>query len=110
MAQFFEVDLPQSDGVSFSFTTNLDGSVFGFEFKFNARMSCWTINLLDSANEPIYCGIKGVADYDLLKHCSDSRRPAGKLYLVDTSGQKTDPGAFDIGKRVRLVYRSEESV
>lgn len=106
----FQIDLPPSDGVSFNFTTNLDGSVFGFEFKFNARLSYWTINLLDSANEPIYSGMRGVVDYNLLAHCSDPRKPEGKLYLIDTSGQGVDPGAFDIGTRVKLVYRSDETV
>lgn len=106
----FEISIPPSDGVSFTFTTNLDGSVFGFEFKFNARLSYWTINLYDSANEPIYMGMRAVVDYDLLKHCFDSRRPDGKLFLIDTSGQGSEPGAFDLGTRVRLVYRSEEVI
>lgn len=108
----FEIDIPISDGSDFEFYTNLDGVKFWFLFKSNVRMAggsvgCWTMDILDASKEPILQGIRCVVKYPLLVRGSDARLPVGQLYLIDMTDKDLDPGLYDLGDRVKLVYRQE---
>lgn len=102
-----EIALPQSGGQDFFVRPSLSGTEFVIEFIFNDRYSpdgAWTINVYDSARQPLFMGQNAVVDWSLLSRCSDPRKPAGRLYLVDITGRGNPPGRNDLGDRVRMVY------
>lgn len=103
---YTEILLPPSDGAPFTVSVVLDGIRYVLDFRYNVRAKYWTIDLMNGSREPIYTGIRGVADYDLLTHCPHPERPSGRLYLVDLTGRGIDPLDHELGERVRLVYVS----
>lgn len=88
--------------------TPLNGTTYTLEWLFNARAQTWTLHFRDANNDPILSGIAVRADYPLLVRTSDTRRPLGQLYVLDTSGQGQDPGPNDLGARHQLVYDDEQ--
>lgn len=99
---------PVSIGQPFWIDPTLTGVVFHIEFVWNTRGQYWTLHFSDAGRNPILQGVRGVVDYPLLIRSSDENRPIGQLYLVDTSQQGLDPGPYDLGDRVRLMYDDEQ--
>lgn len=82
----------------------LDGTTYTLEFRWNTRASAWFMNVLTEQADPVIAGIRIVVDMPLGIRSSDTRRPKGLLFAVDTSGQRRDPGIDDFGTRVFLLY------
>lgn len=103
-----QIKFPVSDGTDFTFSAPLDGVLYNFTFRRNVRLSSWFFSLSDSGGEPILSGARAVVDYDLLAHCGHEDQPVGQLILVDTASTHADPGPFDLGARVQMVFVTEE--
>lgn len=88
----------------------LDGRTFHLRGEWNQRASAWFLGLSDQDETVIFSPRKVVADFDLLRQCSDDRRPGGALMAVDTSGEGADPAFGDLGDRVQLVYVSADEL
>lgn len=88
----------------------LDGRTFYLRAEWNQREGHWYIGLSDQDEEIIFSPRKVVADFDLLRQCSDDRRPGGALLAVDTSGAGLDPAFADLGDRVLLTYVSADEL
>jgi hypothetical protein len=88
----------------FEVEAQLDGVLYAFEFRWNARVGQWFLNLADAVRDPIVSGVAVVVDWPLMRRSADPRMPPGALFAVDTTDTQTDPGLSDLGRRVMLVY------
>ena len=88
----------------------LDGREYLLRGEWNQRAGFWYLGVSDAEEDPIVAPRKAVADWDLLKGVTDSRRPPGALVCVDFSGAGADPGFRDFTGRVALVYFTEAEV
>lgn len=90
---------------SWSQRTALDGVDFTLSFRWSQRDGHWTLDLADAEGSPIRHGVALVPSVDLLRGVVDTRRPAGKLAILDTTGAlDVDPSFSDLGARFLLVY------
>ena len=93
-------DLP-----AYKYVTTLDGTSYQLDFTFNDRMSKWFLSISDSQGNVIVDPVPIVATWPLFDRFKDARLPPGTLFAFDSSGQNMDPGRFDLGDRVRLLYQ-----
>lgn len=85
--------------------TLLDGVPFVLHFDYNTADQCWYLSVRDSEDSPIEgCeSRKLAADYPVLPRVTDPNRPAGE-FLVLTKDGTGNPGLYDLGDNVLLVY------
>ena len=88
----------------YQFSIELEGVIFIFRMIYNTRDASWFFDLLDIDSEPISLGVKCVTNFPLLRLVVDARRPAGELYVVDTTGEDRRAGLEDLGDGLSLVY------
>ena len=90
----------------------LDGTLYQFTFRWNARNEQWTFDLADGAGDPVVSGIAVVVNFPLIYRPRPAGVPPGLLTAVDTSGRNVDPGLADLGpeRRVQLVYSTRSEV
>lgn len=94
---------------SFSYQVQLDGTIYTLRYTFNDRMGKWFLDLRTEIGDPIVEGIPIVSDWDLFGRFRDDRLPPGNLFAFDTSGLSVDPGRYDLGERVSMIYEEEET-
>jgi hypothetical protein len=99
------VDVPH-----YTFSTELDGVTFRFEFRWNDRASAWFMSLRDVNGNDLVVGRRVVVGFPLLTRFSDPRLPKGDLNAVDTTGTGTEPGINDLGGRVKLIYMTADEI
>lgn len=99
-----------SDEVLYQQITTLEGTDYLLTFALNLRDSYWYLDIADQDGVPIVSNIKIVVAWDLLKRCTDIRRPPGVLLAVDLTGSGLDPGPTDLGGRVELRYLTAAEV
>jgi hypothetical protein len=98
----------RTDGYpNFDLDQSLDGAVYLMTFRWNERESKWYMTLADDTGDPIFAGVKVVADRVISFRTADARMPPGDITTIDTSGAGLDPGLDDLGNRVKLVYIGE---
>lgn len=95
-----------SDTDHFSFTVELDGTTYGFEWLWSYRDSAWYFSIDDANGNRLLSHRKAVVSFPLLSRFQIAALPKGTLMLQDTSRQLADPGLTDLGNRVLLVYFS----
>lgn len=91
----------------YRFRSRLDGAYYGIRMLYNTRGRYWTISMSNSEGDQILDGIKLVEGQDLIAQFKDTRLPPGQLIVDDTAGLDLDPGRYDLGRRVRIVYVEE---
>lgn len=96
--------LERASQSAYRFRSRLDGTAYGFRLAWNTRAEHWTATIEDAGGEQLLAGKALRVGEDILEQHVDARLPPGTLVVVDTSGQGVDPGRFDMGARVRLVY------
>lgn len=94
------------DGAHFSFTCELDGVTYYFEFRWNDRDSSWFMTVGDGEGTTIVAGVKVVINMPLLNFFTDDQLPLGSLIATDTGGTDLDAGFGDLGRRVIVTYLS----
>jgi hypothetical protein len=88
----------------FTQRVDLDGTSYLLELQWIQREARWYFRLATEQDETIVGLRKLVVDWDLLRSCTDARRPPGKLFALDTSGTGTKAGFDDLGDRVLICY------
>ncbi len=101
--RIFEIQIDPADP-HFVQNTALDGTSFSLIFDWNAREGAWYLTLSDADGVVIAAGRKLVADWFPLRNVIDVRRPPGLLMVQDTTGAGRDPGRYELGSRVKLIY------
>lgn len=85
--------------------TALDGRDYLLTFDWSQREGHWRFTVADQDGVAIRSGLLLVAGLPLLLGTTDTRRPAGDVVCVDTTGASdVDPGFSDLGTRFALVY------
>lgn len=106
MAQFI-IPIAGSDA-HFDLDVELSGTVYTLQLLWNTRAGHWTLSILAYQGAPIVAGQVLRADWAPILRQLDTRLPAGRLLLVDTSDEGRDPTEDDLGVRVLLVYDDGE--
>ena len=91
----------------YSYTIDLDGTTYTLRYRYNSRMEKWFLDFRTETGESIVEGIPIVADWPIFDRFQDDRLPPGILFAFDTSGQAEDPGRYDLGNRVQMIYQEE---
>lgn len=101
----------KNDGTQrFSFSIPLNNVLFQFEFGWNSIGSFWVMILSDSSGD-ILASRKIVIGTPLLfRYSADDRFPTGDIIALDTSNLDLDPGLFDLGNRVQILFSSVEDL
>lgn len=100
-------ELPtRSDVPAFSYAIELDLQTYRLGFTFNDRMGKWFLSLADQINNPIIGPVPLTLSAFPFKRFKGRAIPPGDIFLFDTSGKNEDPGRYDLGSRVILVYES----
>ena len=98
-------ELPlRSDSAHFSFQIELEGTTFGFEFRWNGRDASWYFTLLDAEGTPLLAGLRVVVRHLYLWRYRYFNLPKGELEFVDTTDADEEPGLTDLGTRVLGLY------
>jgi len=95
------------DVFHYSFTAELEAVLYFFELKFNDRSKLWTLNIYDSAKDPILLGARVQTDVDLISRFQDTRLPPGLIMSNDTEEKGRDPEFSSFGREIKLFYFDE---
>ena len=88
----------------------LEDTFYVVVWRWNARDGAWYFGLSDVDGMPIVSGVRVVLNADLLGGVSDTRRPPGPIVVVDPAGRAAEPGLYDLGTRVKVVYIQKEEL
>ena len=84
-----------------------EGVDYLVSFSWNER-SGWYVGLATSEGDALFPPRRIREGRDLLASCTDSRRPPGRIILVDTLGLYGEASFDDLGDRYKLVYYTED--
>lgn len=97
--------LPILPSVPFqSFQVELDGVLYGFEFRWNHRSETWAMNLLDVNGDALLTGIRLCFGGPVLPISRSLSTPPGELILVESTAGVGDPKLDTLGAQVLLLY------
>ncbi len=86
----------------------LDGIPFILQFYFNPRMNDgagkWMLSISDQNRNLLVAPVPITTAWGLFDRFIELINLPGTIFAFDTSGQNTDPGQFELGDRVRLLY------
>ena len=101
-----------ADDSHFGFSVDLDGSLFSISFYWVEREGAWYCSLAADDNDatPIVSGWRVCVPGLLTRRAYGVSRPAGELLFVDIGETNTDPGRYDLGVRIILLYYDEASM
>jgi hypothetical protein len=87
------------------FSSELDGVMLAFTFRFNDRDGCWYFDLADALGNALASGLKAVTGVFLLEAVRGlPGMPSGDLFMLDTAGLSEDPTFDSLGRRHKLLY------
>ncbi len=73
-------------------------------WRWNERDGCWYFALADADGERIVSGVRVVLGANLLSGVGTGRGPDGGIIVIDASGSTVEPGLYDLGNRVQVLY------
>lgn len=85
----------------------LDGTTYQIDLTWQPRDQTWRMNFCRANGDPIVIRRALFSGGFPLAGCVSDYRPTGGLLVVDLSGNNVDPGEFDLGDRVQLVYMTQ---
>ncbi len=97
----------RNDLPAYKYVVQLDGVNYQLAYYFNPRVGLvgkWFVSLSDQVGNPIVGPVPVVATWPLFDRFKEEAVFPGTLFAFDTSGQNEDPGQFDLGDRVRMLY------
>lgn len=87
-----------------SFQVELDGVLYGFEFRWNHRAEAWAMSLLDVNGDALLTGVRLCFGGPLLPISRSLATPPGELLLVESTAGVGDPKLDTLGSQVLLLY------
>lgn len=102
--------LERVTGPAFRFRNRLDGRFYVLRFLYNSRFAYWTAEVQGTDGAVVRGGIKVLEGEDILARFSEDDLPPGTMFVIDSEGLDLDPGRFDLGDRVSLVYTTEAEI
>lgn len=102
----------RNDLPTYNYVISLDGVNYNLSYYFNPRMDSgngkWFLQIADQTGNILVAAVPIVVTWPLLDRFVDQEIPPGMLMGFDTSGQNKDPGQFELGDRVRVLYLESE--
>lgn len=95
---------------AYQYTILFEGTTYTLSYTFNSRMNKWLVDLADSVGNQLASQVPVVSSWFLFNRFKALTVPPGTLFAFDTSGQDEDPGRFDLGDRVRMLYATEGTI
>lgn len=86
------------------FRTELDGTFYLFDFRYNSRADIWMMNIYDETGTIILSGIALLLGVDLITRFQDSRLPPGPLFLMNLKDENVEADRNTLGEDVVLLY------
>lgn len=104
--------IPTFDDPFYDQVTDLDGTDYLLEFRYNQRENCWYLSISLQDETPLVTGIKLVCNVNLTGRVADHRMPLGVLMAVANNPDDSTPGMGELGvdKRVTLCYLDAQEV
>jgi len=99
-----------SDPPIYRVGTTLDGAVYQFDVRWNARDESWYFDLLTEDGTIIRAGIKVVLGIPLGLRNVNPLFPNGMLVATDMSGAGEEAGLYDFGERVLVHFYSQDEL
>lgn len=99
--------LTRKDLPAYFYTVTLDGQQYRLDYTYNTRMGKWFLKVSDVQGNALIEPVPVVATWPLFNRFQRGTLPPGTLFAFDTSGKNEDPGRFDLGDRVRMLYIEE---
>lgn len=85
--------------------SEIDGREYVLRIYWNARAQGWYLDASDQDGVPILYGLRLIVGVKLGRQLvGDSRIWPGTMACVATTQDDSDPGQFDLGTRVLLIY------
>lgn len=97
----------------YTFTRELDGTSYEFQFYWNDRASAWFVSLFLTDGTKLLSGIKVTVGLTMFKWWVDQTNGfAGAIYVMDSSGTDADPGRYDLAPdgRCTMYYLEEQDL
>lgn len=98
------IELPAPIYPASTYQIALDGAVYRLAWRWLERQRSWYVSLYAADETPLRLGVRVVLDRPLWGRLRGTQRPAGELLAVALPGSESEPGAADLGGRVRLLY------
>jgi hypothetical protein len=98
-----------SDSHDQTFTTELEGKVYTFRFKYNARAERWTMDIGDENGNVIVGGVAIVADFPLIQRFGRSALPPGELVALNLFRTGIEPSEFSFDGNFNLMYEERNA-
>jgi len=100
------ISIPISDATFWTQVTELDGTNYLLRFRYNTREASYYMDLAEEDGTDISVGCKVIVDVPLFSNCVKSTKPPGKLIVLTSNGDTTNPalGELGIGLRCELWY------
>jgi hypothetical protein len=103
------------------FDTELDGVRVTFVARWNPRADnsdangvaiegAWFFDLLNERREPLIYGVRVSTGVPLARWMRHPLTQFGCFIAADASGRYVDPGRYDLGQRVQLLYYTEDEI
>lgn len=93
----------------YTFSCELDGVTYSFDFAWNDRDGSWFMQIGDSEENLLHGSMRVVLGQVFAGRDTDPSLPPGMLIAKDTSGANLDPGLEDLGSRVEIWYWDKAS-
>ncbi len=123
------LELPVDSTVpSYDFEVDLEGATYIFAFDWNRRAQSWFMSIASADGTPLVSNRRVSLGADLIGPGVDPLLPPGRVLAVDTSAASgdtrytstspypvkltagIDPGRYDLGDRVRILYFEQADV
>jgi hypothetical protein len=87
------------------FAIGLAGVQYTLRFRFNTRMSRWVMDIADAENNDLLTSLPLLIGRNLAgQYSSIPNLPAGTFFVVDETGQNSQPTRYSFGTTHTLYY------
>jgi hypothetical protein len=100
-------EIPLTNDVSQTFSTDLNGTNYNFRVIWNERLGVWSMTIYDVDFNVIIAGVALLIGTDIIKSLNSS---IGGMVVADSDGTNRDATVDDLGTRVKLIYLTPEEV
>lgn len=101
--------LTRKDLPAYFYVVTLEGAQYRLDFRYNERMGKWFLKISDPTGVELMGAVPITASCPLFNRFRRANLPPGTLVAFDSSGKNQDPGRFDLGDRVRLIYQESSA-
>lgn len=95
------IDSQQTDH---EFSIELERVVYLLRFQFNFRANRWTMTVKAENGDVLVAGVPLVVNWPLLNRFRKTDLPPGTFFVMDSSGNDSEPTELSFGSTHKLLY------